>query len=308
MQRTAVITGAGRGLGYFTAERLAEAGWRVILTTRSAADGDRAMASIRERVPGARSHRVELDLGSLASVERAADEIAAYAPIHALVNNGGDTSQPRRRQTTVDGFERTVGVNAWGPFSLTARLFPSLAPNARIVWLGSLSTRLVAPDLDDLEAQRRRYSAFHQYGTSKHLQHAFALELDRRLRSSGSGMRSVLVHPGYALDAGAASRPGITDRGSTGQRIVETLMRPVTQGKDRGADPTVHAVLGEEVAGGDFWGPAGTLKGRPTRLKPNPRSASPEFGAAAWAAAEAATGVEFPVEPQGRIGPRGRVE
>lgn len=292
--KTAVVTGAGRGLGYFVAEQLAGAGWRVVITTRSAAQADTAIASIRAQVPGADVHRVELDLADLSSIERAADALAAFAPIDALVNNGGDTSQPKRRRTTVDGFERTVGTNAWGPFALTARLFPLLSPDARVVWLGSLSTRLVAPHPEDFEADRRRYDAFTQYGVSKHLQHGFALELDRRLRAAGSGIRSVLVHPGYAVDGTAAKRPGITDRASRAQRFFEAAMRPIVQGKDRGALPAVHAVLGDDVRGGDFWGPAQTLKGRPTRVKPNARSASPAFGAAAWAAAESRTGLATP--------------
>lgn len=293
--KTAVITGAGRGLGYFAAEKLAAAGWRVVITTRSAQQGEHAIASIRSRVPGADVQRVELDLASRESVARAADALAAFAPIDALVNNGGDTSQPRRRQETVDGFERTVGTNAWGPWALTARLFPSLAPDARVVWLGSLATRLVAPHADDLEAEHRRYAAFTQYGVSKHLQHAFALELDRRLRAAGSGIRSVLVHPGYAVDAVASPRPGITDRASRGQRIAERAMTPFVQGKDGGALPAVHAVLGDDVQGGDFWGPAQTMKGRPVRVRPNRRSASPAFGAHAWAEAERRTGIPSPL-------------
>jgi NAD(P)-dependent dehydrogenase (short-subunit alcohol dehydrogenase family) len=293
--KTAVVTGAGRGLGYFAAEQLAAAGWRVVITTRSAEQGEHAMASIRSQVPDADVRRVELDLASLDSVERAADALAAFGPIDALVNNGGDTSQPRKRRVTADGFEQTVGTNAWGPFALTARLFPSLAPDARVVWLGSLSTRLVGTHADDLEAEHRRYNAFTQYGISKHLQHAFALELDRRLRASGSGIKSVLVHPGYAVDAAASPRAGITDRASRGQRIAEGAMGLFTQGKDRGAWPAVHAVVAENIEGGEFWGPAQTLRGRPVRVKPNSRSASPAFGAAAWAEAERRTGVAFPL-------------
>ncbi len=108
-----------------------------------------------------------------------------------------------------------------------------------MVWLGSLSTRLVGTHVDDLEAEHRRYDAFTQYGVSKHLQHAFALELDRRLRASGSRIRSVLAHPGYALDATAEPRAGITDRGSRGQRLGERLIAPFTQGKTgaRGGGP-----------------------------------------------------------------------
>lgn len=295
--RTAVVTGAGRGLGYFVAEQLAAAGWRVVLTTRSEQQAATAIASIRVRVPSADLQRIELDLASLESVRAAADALAAFAPIDALVNNGGDTSQHRVRRETVDGFERTVGTNAWGPWAFTAGVFPLLAPDARVVWLGSLSTRIVRADLDDPEASARRFAPFRQYGVSKHLQHAFAFELDRRLRASGSGIRSVLVHPGYAVDAATSPRPGITDLAGTGQRVLEAAMWPIVQGKERGGLPIVHAVLGDDVAGGDFWGPRFWLKGDPVRTRPVRSSADPEFTRRAWELAAQRTGIPSPAPP-----------
>ncbi len=249
-------------------------------------------------MPGADLHRIELDLGSQKSVERAALAVATFAPIDAVVNNGGATSGPGHRTLTEDGYELVVGTNAWGPFAFTARVFPWLAPDARVVWLGSLSTRLRRPKLDDLEREHGRYDFFRQYATSKHLQHAFALELDRRLRTAGSGIRSVLAHPGFALDSIGEQREGITDQGPRGQKVLDKVLRPVTQGKDRGAWPIVQAVVSDQVEGGEFWGPSKTLKGRPVRLRPNARSASPAFGAAVWAEAERRTGVRFELTPQ----------
>jgi NAD(P)-dependent dehydrogenase (short-subunit alcohol dehydrogenase family) len=288
--KTIVVTGAGRGVGYFVAEQLAATGARVILTTR----GDRgALDSIRSRVPGASLELVNLELGSLASIRRAASELAALGPIDVLINNAGKTGGARRRETTADGLEIMVGTNAYGPFALTALLFPAITD--RVVNLGSLSTRLAKADLSDFEQARGKYSVSRAYAYSKHGVHAFALELDRRLRASGSGIRSLLAHPGFALDGSASARPGITDRNSAAQRVVERALRPIAHGKDRGAWPVVRAAIDADAAGGQFYGPSRSTTGPPVLAKPVAQSAAPAFGREFWRLAEEATGVTFDV-------------
>ena len=136
--------------------------------------------------------------------------------IDLLINNGGLTDPPRRRETTDDGLERTVATNAYGPFALTALLFPRLTASARVVWLGSLSTRLAKADPADLEQRNRKYDRSLAYATSKHLDHAFAFELQRRVDAAGSSIRSLLAHPGFALNAPSSPRAGITDLASRG--------------------------------------------------------------------------------------------
>ncbi|MBN9239422.1 MAG: hypothetical protein BGO97_07005 [Micrococcales bacterium 70-64] len=284
--KTFVVTGAGRGIGYFVAEQLAEAGAHVILTTR----GDTAaLDSIRSRVPGASLDHVTLELGSLESIRRAASTLSG--PIDVLINNAGKTGGSRHREVTDDGLEIMVGTNAYGPFALTALLLPRIT--GRVVNLGSLSTRLARADLSDLEQARGRYSLSKAYAYSKHGVHAFAFELDRRLRASSSPVSSLLAHPGFALDGGASPRPGITDRNSAAQRLAERLMP--AQGKDHGAWPVVRAAIDPDAAGGQFYGPSRSLFGAPVLTTPVAQSADPAFGAEFWRLAEAATGTPFPV-------------
>jgi NAD(P)-dependent dehydrogenase (short-subunit alcohol dehydrogenase family) len=288
-----VVTGAGRGIGYFTAEQLAAAGARVIITTRGPADV--ALESLRRTVPGASVSAVTLDVASLASVHAAAAELVKLGPIHGLINNAGKTSGSRQREMTADGFEIMVGTNALGPFALTALLWPALAADVRIVSLGSLSTLLTPADLTNLQSDRGRYSLSRAYALSKHLNHAFAFELDRRLKALGSHRMSLLAHPGFALDVGAAPRPGITDTGSAARRFGERLLAPMTQGKDRGAWPVVRAATDPDATGGEFYGPRRSVTGPPVLTTPVPQSADAAFGAEFWHLAEQATGVEFDV-------------
>lgn len=285
---TVVVTGAGRGVGYFVAEQLAAAGARVILTTRGPSA---AVDSIRSRVPSAQLEVVQLELGSLDSIRMAAGKLADLGPIDVLINNAGKTSGSRHRETTADGLEVMVGVNAYGPFALTALVLPSVT--GRVVSLGSLSTRLARADVSDFEQQSGRYSLSRAYAHSKHGVHAFAFELDRRLRASGSPVLSVLAHPGFALDGSASTRPGVTDLASPAQRFGERLLRPVAHGKDRGAWPIVRAAIDVDARGGEFYGPSRSVTGRPELTTPVAQSASAEFGAWFWERAEAATGITF---------------
>ncbi len=287
--RTIVVTGGARGVGYFAAEQLAAAGARVVIAARSRQRADAASAAIRVRWPRADLGFVHLDLGSFASIREAADELSAHA-IDVLINNAGLTSGPGTRAVTTDGLERVVGTNHFGPFALTALVFPTLSPAARVVGLGSLSTRLARANLADMQHEKGKYSFSRAYAMSKHGVHSFALELDRRLRAADSGVSSLLAHPGFALNGLSSKRPGITDHS-----WVELLMRPMAQGKDHGAWPIVRAAVDPEAEGGQFYGPRWLVKGAPALATPVSQSASPDFGAELWRLSEEATGIHFDV-------------
>ena len=291
--RTFVVTGGNAGVGYFTSEQLASTGARVILASRSAEKAERAMASIRERIPGAELGFVRLDLTSLSAVAAAAEQLRGLGPLDGLINNAGLVAGPRRRTTTEDGLEIVIGSNLFGPFALTAQLWPALTATGRVVSVGSMSTRLVRLDAGDLLSERR-YRPFRAYGLSKHAVQGFALELDRRIRAAGERRLSLLAHPGFAADGLAERRPGINDLPPL-RRLAERSLGLVGQGKDHGAWPSVRALLDPDAAGGQFYGPSRQLTGPPIVIAPVAASATPEFGAQLWALAEERTGVTFTV-------------
>jgi NAD(P)-dependent dehydrogenase (short-subunit alcohol dehydrogenase family) len=271
--RTIVVTGGNAGIGARVSEQLARAGARVVLASRSPERAQATIDGIRDRVPGAALALVRLDLASLDSVRTAAAEVRALGPIDVLINNAGRTDTVRRRETTDDGLELIVGTNAFGAFALTALVAPALADDGRVVWLGSFATKLVRAD-HDLQSERR-YAPFRAYGLSKHATSALGFELDRRWRAAGSARRSLVAHPGFALDRG---------------RFPLFL-----QSKERGAWPVVRAAIDPDAEGGTFWGPHRGLVGRPALAKPAASSADPAFGAEVWRQAEAATGIAFAV-------------
>lgn len=292
--RTVVVTGGNAGIGYFVSEQLADAGARVVIAARSEEKARLALDSIRSRVAGAALEHVPLDLASLASVRAAAERIAAFRPLHALVNNAGRVVASRHRMLTEEGYELTVGGNFLGHFALTTLLFPALAEGGRVVGMGSDSTRMVRLDASDLWSERR-YSPFRAYAFSKHAVQGFHLELARRLAAAGDSRSSLLAHPGWATSAYASRRPGITDRDPAAGRFFEALTGWVGQGKDRGAWPAVRAVADPDAANGMYFGPRWMLAGAPVATRAVASSAAPAFGSALWADAEEKAGIRFPV-------------
>jgi len=122
--RTAIVTGASRGIGREVALKLASvAGAHTVLACRNLTACNSAAQHIRQLSPGASVECSELDLGSLASVETFARSFQKR-DVHLLVHNAGVMAAEDRR--TRDGFETTFQVNHLAPFLLTLRLFPSL--------------------------------------------------------------------------------------------------------------------------------------------------------------------------------------
>lgn len=299
---TFVVTGGTGGLGYFTAERLAATGARVVLTARDVDRGVRAIDSIRWHVPRSRVEAVSLDLTDPASVRSAAreiEEIAGSGGLDALVLNAGSTTPPRERTLTAAGLEVTVATNVVGHAALTGHLWPSLTTADRtrpasVVGLGSLATRIVPFDVDALVADHA-YRPFRTYGLSKHAVHAFVLELARRIAGAdagtaagaGTAVQALLAHPGYAVDALSPARPGIVVSGRF-ERI------PFAQGKHEGARPTLRAVLDTALPNGASVGPRFTTRGAPVLTTPVASSASREAGAAVWELLDRWTGGALP--------------
>ncbi|WIE74271.1 SDR family NAD(P)-dependent oxidoreductase [Curtobacterium sp. MCSS17_007] len=297
--RTVVVTGASAGLGYHAAEQLAARGYRVVLGTRNAERGAAAERSIRKHVDGADLAHLHLDLADLESVRSAARALAGFGPVHALLNNAGVVGSAAR-QDTAQGFELQVGTNHLGHFAWTALALPALDQEVgRVVHLGSIAHRFATLDRSDPLAVGR-YEGHRQYARSKLAVMLFGFELAQRLGDAGSRVRSIVAHPGLALDAAAPPRPDIAPT-----RSEPAWMRAgagwVAQGKDAGAWPLVHAVAGDDVRSGEYWGPGGPFQfvGPAALVPARPRAHDRNAAARLWTASERATGIAFALDALG---------
>jgi NAD(P)-dependent dehydrogenase (short-subunit alcohol dehydrogenase family) len=290
--RTAIVTGANSGLGLSTARELARHGASVVLACRNTEKGAAALETIRSAAPDAQLELAELDLGSLASVESFADGFrASHAErgLDLLINNAGVMAPPRRE--TADGFELQLGTNMLGHFALTGRLIALMEgrADARVVTLSSNAHKMGKIDFDDLQ-QERGYKRWSAYGQSKLADLMFALELDRRLRASGSQVKSVAAHPGYAAtNLQTAAAPPV-DR--VIMRVGNLIM---AQSADMGALPTLYAATQPDVQGGSYIGPdgIGEFRGHPHVVSPNRAARDEQVAARLWSVAEELTGVSF---------------
>ena len=297
--KTFVITGANAGLGYFTAEQLADAGAHVVLACRNPDRARAAAGAIRGRVPGASVSTVPLDVADLASVRRAAEALLELPSIDGLILNAGVVHPPRHREVSVDGNELVLATNYLGHFALTALVLPALrrTPGTRVVSLGSLISRLLDSPLLDLQLESG-YNRWKAYAQSKIATQVFGFELDRRLRAAGAGgadgVQSLVAHPGYSISGLTLGIRGV-NQPSRATRLADNLQAFGAQGKDAGAWPTVRAAVDPDARGGDYYGPRYLTRGLPTLQEPTRTSLDPAVAESLWSRSEQLLGAPFPL-------------
>jgi NAD(P)-dependent dehydrogenase (short-subunit alcohol dehydrogenase family) len=288
--RTAVVTGANTGLGYETALALAEKGADVVLAVRNIEKGKAAATLIARRAAGATVTVQQLDLGSLASVRAAAEQLRSdHDHIDVLINNAGVMYPPK--ETTEDGFELQFGTNHLGHFALTGLLLDRLTPvpGSRVVTVSSIGHRInAAIHFDDLQWERR-YSRVGAYGQSKLANLLFTYELQRRLATVGTTIAAA-AHPGGSDTELMRHLPAPLQRAMP-------VLRPIMQPAEMGALPTLRAATDPGVLGGQYFGPDGFFgaTGYPKVVPSSDQSHDTALGRRLWAVSEELTGVVFPV-------------
>ncbi len=284
--RTAVVTGANRGLGLEICVGLAGARASVVLACRDAGKAQNAVEEIRRRAPGARLEVMSLDLSDLASVRRfAQDFLPGHPRLDILVNNGSAIMVPPGR--TRDGFETHIGINHLGHFLLTGLLLERLkaTPGSRVVNTASMAHRLTKGlKLDDLHFERRPYKEMDAYGQSKLAGLLYTFELDRRLRAAGAPVTATAAHPGWSN-----TNP---DKGSAMMRFMNSLM---AQPAAMGALPSLYAAAAPQVEGGGYYGPDGfkELRGHPAKVGCSDEARNPQLAAQLWARSQMLTGIQY---------------
>jgi NAD(P)-dependent dehydrogenase (short-subunit alcohol dehydrogenase family) len=275
--RTAIVTGAGGGLGEVTARELARVGAQVILAVRNTEKGEAAAQQMTGDVEVRR-----LDLQDLASVRDFADGVET---VDVLVNNAGIMATPYA--LTADDFEGQIGTNHLGHFALTNLLLPKLTD--RVVTVSSVMHRIGRIRLDDLNWKTRRYSAWPAYGQSKLANLLFTSELQRRLDTVGSSLRALAAHPGF-------SHTNL--QGHSGHKFGDALMsfgaRLIATDADFGARQTLYAAS-QDLPGNTFVGPRFGIWGRTQPVGRSRLAKRATTAAALWELSEQLTSTKFPL-------------
>lgn len=242
--RTAVVTGANAGIGLETARTLALRGCQVVMACRNQEKAASARKTIVREAGGAISADLleprEIDLADLASVRRFAEGFVAEGrPLHLLINNAG-VMLPDRRETR-DGFEAHFGTNHLGHFLLTNLLLEPLraAAPARVVNVASEAMQMsgLTAELDDLNWERKKWSGWKAYGSSKLMNLLFTRAFFRR--HGGDGITSNALHPGIVRTELARSQTGLLV-------VFGLFLIPWMKKAPQGAATTVYAATAPE--------------------------------------------------------------
>jgi NAD(P)-dependent dehydrogenase (short-subunit alcohol dehydrogenase family) len=133
MNKTALVTGASRGIGKAIAAHLTAAGVRVIGTYNTT------------RTAGDLLHLDVTRTDTYAAFTRTLSDALGGARLDYLVNNAGVASFVPYAETDEETFDRTVAVNLKAPFFLTQHLLPLLNDGGRILNLSTALTRAHVP-------------------------------------------------------------------------------------------------------------------------------------------------------------------
>jgi 3-oxoacyl-[acyl-carrier protein] reductase len=142
--KTALVTGASRGIGRATASALANAGAHVLVHYgRSAQDAESLVAGIRSK--GGHAETLKADLGSPDGAPLLAKEVRSIVGerLDVLVSNAGITKTATIKDHTVADFDSLFATNVRGPFFLVQQLLPVLGEGSNIIVISSLGAHAV---------------------------------------------------------------------------------------------------------------------------------------------------------------------
>jgi len=142
--KTALVTGASRGIGRATAAALAEAGAHVVVHYgRSAQEAESLVVEIRTK--GGRADAISADLGTAEGASLLAEQVRAIVGdrLDVLVLNAGISKSARIADHTIEDFDGLFATNVRGPFFLVQQLLPILGQGSSIVAVSSLGARMV---------------------------------------------------------------------------------------------------------------------------------------------------------------------
>ena len=143
--KTALVTGASRGIGRATAAALARAGAHVLVHYgRSAQEAESLVSEIQAK--GGRANAISADLGTPNGAALLAKQVRAIVGerLDVLVLNAGISKAARIADYTVEDFDNLFATNVRGPFFLVQQLLPVLGEGSSIVVISSATARTVA--------------------------------------------------------------------------------------------------------------------------------------------------------------------
>jgi len=260
--KTALITGANSGLGYFTAKALAEKNAHVIVACRSLKKANQSIKKLKASNPEGIFSPLELDLSDLNNVVEVQHKIFDdFENLDLLINNAGIMHPPKT--LSVQGYEIQFAVNHLAHMLLTLKLLPIIEKKeeSRIVTVTSGAQFFGKVGWGNLKAENY-YNKWESYSNSKLANVMFAMELNEKLEEKN--IFSLAAHPGIAkTNLFSSQKP----KPSTIETFSMALFSPIFQSAEMGALPQLFAATSPEARGVDHYGPKFNFRGHP-KLSP----------------------------------------
>jgi 3-oxoacyl-[acyl-carrier protein] reductase len=153
--KTALVTGASRGIGRATALALAEADAQVLVHYASAErEADAVVAEIRRT--GGRAEKVNADLALKDGPYRLAEQVRSIVGLQLdiLVANAGISLASPIEETKVEDLDKLFAVNVRAPYFLVQQLLPILGKDSSITFVSSLAAHASVNDLSAYAATK----------------------------------------------------------------------------------------------------------------------------------------------------------
>jgi len=255
MSKTAIITGANKGIGLAVAKVLISKNYQVILACRDTAKGKMA-----EEFLGSNAVFLELDLSKPSSINQFVNQINSdYSEIDVLYNNAGLIY--RDFELTEEGYESMIAVNYFGSFRLALMLLENLhRSSGRIVQVTSLSMYLARTfNLSSLHS-KDSFSPSSRYNFTNLLRSMFAIELENKLKKTSISVAT--AHPGVTKSR--QSRPYEV------KKIKKSFYTYFSTNINTGIAPIIRAIEDENITADLVYAPKllGTY-GKPSLIRHN---------------------------------------
>ena len=143
--KTALVTGASRGIGRATASALAEAGAHVLVHYgRSVEEAESLVAAIQAK--GGSANAISADLGTPNGAALLAGQVRSIVGdrLDVLVLNAGISKAARIADYTIEDFDNLFATNVRSPFFLVQQLLPVFGEGSNITVISSATARTVA--------------------------------------------------------------------------------------------------------------------------------------------------------------------
>lgn len=152
--KTAIVTGASRGLGKTIAKLLAIHGANVVVNfANNQSQADEVVSEIIQS--GGQALAIQADISQSAEVTKLFDQaIEKYGKIDIVINNGGIMITKFLKDTTEEDFDKQFSINVKGVFLSMKEASAKMANNGRIINISSTVTRLMMPTYSTYSASK----------------------------------------------------------------------------------------------------------------------------------------------------------